>query len=155
MEEQNKFTNLYSRSLTLRFEAKPVGKTEENFRRNFLQKDKDRAEKYKEAKLIIDNYHRWHIETVLKHISIDEKKLVKFYEIYCDKDYKERENSLSSLQKDFRETISKELLKNKKAFINREKCIKCYCCQELCPKKAIKVKRSVFFKLPDIFSKKK
>lgn len=120
MEEQNKFTNLYSRSLTLRFEAKPVGKTEENFRRNFLQKDKDRAEKYKEAKLIIDNYHRWHIETVLKHISIDEKKLVKFYEIYCDKDYKEREKSLSSLQKDFRETISKELLKNKKELFGKE-----------------------------------
>lgn len=120
MEDYNHFTNLYSRSLTLRFEAKPVGKTEENFRRNFLQKDKDRAEKYKEAKLIIDNYHRWHIETVLKRISLDEKKLLKFYEIYSDKDYKEREKSLSSLQKDFRETISKELLKNKKELFGEE-----------------------------------
>ncbi len=31
-------------------------------------------------------------------------------------------------------------LVHKKAFIHRENCIKCYCCQELCPQKAVIVK---------------
>ena len=41
------------------------------------------------------------------------------------------------------ETITVE---NKKAKINRSKCIKCYCCQELCPRHAVKIKRNFFLK---------
>ena len=34
----------------------------------------------------------------------------------------------------------------KKAKINHSKCIRCYCCQELCPFLAIKIKRNFFTK---------
>ena len=37
--------------------------------------------------------------------------------------------------------------KNGKAVIGRRDCIKCFCCQELCPKHAIEVKKNFIFKL--------
>ncbi len=36
---------------------------------------------------------------------------------------------------------------NKIPHIDRKKCIKCYCCQEFCPKGAMKVKRTMFAKM--------
>lgn len=108
------FTNLYTKSITLRFVAEPIGNTEKNFRNHILQKDKDLDENYQKAKLIIDNYHRWHIETVLKDTKLDESKLTEFYQIYIDKNYKDRDKLLIALQKDFRKTISEKLLKNEK-----------------------------------------
>ena len=61
----SKFTNQYSLSKTLRFELRPKGATKERFEQegeNPLQKiikeDEERAEKYKEAKSLIDDIHR-------------------------------------------------------------------------------------------------
>ncbi len=39
------------------------------------------------------------------------------------------------------------VMKNGKAFIKHEKCIRCYCCQELCTFKAVKIKKSFIYKL--------
>ena len=53
------FTKKYSLSKTLRFELKPVGKTLDHIReKGLLEQDEKRALKYKEAKKIIDEYHK-------------------------------------------------------------------------------------------------
>ena len=39
------------------------------------------------------------------------------------------------------------VIKNKKAVINKGGCIRCFCCQEFCPKSAIKVHRTPLAKL--------
>ena len=70
------FIGQYPVSKTLRFEVKPVGKTLEHItREGLLQHDEKRAEDYKVAKTIIDNYHRYFIETVLSQASFDWKDL--------------------------------------------------------------------------------
>ena len=114
MENLKKFTNLYSKPITLRFSAEPIGNSGKNFRDKILQKDKDLDESYQEAKLIIDNYHRWHIDTVLRRTNLDENKLMEFYAIYTDKHYKDRDKLLASLQKGFRKVLSDSLLHNEK-----------------------------------------
>ncbi len=38
-------------------------------------------------------------------------------------------------------------IKNRKAHIDKSKCIKCYCCQELCKPAAIKIHRSLIYKI--------
>ena len=40
-------------------------------------------------------------------------------------------------------------LVNRKAVYDYSRCIKCYCCQEMCPEKAITVKRSLLAKILD------
>ncbi len=66
----DEFTNQYSLSKTLRFELKPVGKTEELVRNikekkdfdlslaDLILEDKERAEAYKKVKRLIDDLHR-------------------------------------------------------------------------------------------------
>ena len=73
------FTNLYSLSKTLRFELKPVGRTQEFIEQNgILEKDRDRAESYKLVKKIIDEYHKVFIDMVLENfvekLNDDEKE---------------------------------------------------------------------------------
>lgn len=38
-------------------------------------------------------------------------------------------------------------IKDKKAYISRKGCIKCFCCHEMCPEKAIEIKHSIFFNI--------
>lgn len=69
--------NGYSVSKTLRFELKPIGKTLENISKGkFLESDKKKSEDYKDAKKIIDNYHQYFIDEVLKTANLDWQKLV-------------------------------------------------------------------------------
>ena len=42
-----------------------------------------------------------------------------------------------------------ERLAKRVAMYNYDKCIKCYCCQEMCPEKAINVKKSLLAKIAD------
>ena len=68
--------NGYSVSKTLRFELKPIGKTLENISKGkFLESDKKKSEDYKDAKKIIDNYHQYFIDEVLKTANLDWQKL--------------------------------------------------------------------------------
>lgn len=39
------------------------------------------------------------------------------------------------------------IMKNGRAKINHDKCIRCYCCQELCTFKAVKIKKSFIYRL--------
>ena len=66
MNDLKQFTGLYSLSKTLRFELKPIGKTQENIEKNgILERDNERAIAYKGVKKIIDEYHKAFIERVM------------------------------------------------------------------------------------------
>lgn len=60
------FTDLYSLSKTLRFQLIPQGKTLEHIEKNgILNHDDKRAKDYKTVKILVDNYHKFFIETAL------------------------------------------------------------------------------------------
>lgn len=66
------FIGLYPVSKTLRFELIPQGVTAEKIReKGVLESDKKRAEAYKRAKTIIDEYHKDFIERALQNVYID------------------------------------------------------------------------------------
>ena len=70
--------NGYSISKTLRFELKPVGQTLESIKNGkFLESDKKKADDYQDVKKIIDNYHNFFIDDVLKSASFDWRQLEK------------------------------------------------------------------------------
>lgn len=109
----NDFTNLYSISKTLRFELKPVGATLDNIKSgHFLESDKQKADDYKDIKLIIDNYHKYFIDDVLKNVSLDWIVLEKELTAY-GKD-KSDDSKLSTVQKKLREEILKRFTEDKR-----------------------------------------
>lgn len=63
------FTNMYQVNKTIRMGLKPICKTDENIAK-FLEEDKERSDKYKIAKEIIDKENRAFIEDRLKDFSI-------------------------------------------------------------------------------------
>ena len=66
----NDFTGLYPLSKTLRFEAKPVGATWHHIQNSeLLNEDQHRAESYKVAKKLIDEYHKAFIDKVMDSFS--------------------------------------------------------------------------------------
>jgi len=75
------FTKQYKLSKTLRFELIPVGDTKKNIeKKGFLQKDEQRAEDYKIAKKLIDEYHKDFIEKTLSGKKLPIEKLKEYYE---------------------------------------------------------------------------
>ncbi len=111
MEMFEKFTNKYSVDKTLRFELKPIGKTLEHINnKGLISKDEQRAKDYKEAKKIIDEYHKWFINEGLKNFAFDVKELKNFKEIYSklksDKKNKTLQKSLESIQGQLRKKLS-------------------------------------------------
>lgn len=120
------FVNKYPVTKTLRFSLKPIGKTEENIKeKGLLKEDKDRAIKYKQAKRIIDEYHKNHINERLKDFHFELKDLEEFAEAYKqlkkfnkskNKDSKLKDKlstELSKIQGKLRKDISEHLLKGK------------------------------------------
>lgn len=94
------FTNLYSLSKTLRFELKPIGKTEEFLKKNkVFEKDKKIADSYKEAKKYFNILHREFIDNALSDLKLP----TDFYKDFGNKFLAWKEN------------------KNKTSFIEREK----------------------------------
>ncbi len=66
------FTNQYPLSKTLCFELKPVGETWDNLEsKDYLQKDRVRADQYSLAKEALDEYHRMFIDASLSNASFD------------------------------------------------------------------------------------
>ena len=103
--------NRYSISKTLRFKLIPVGKTEENFiAKKLLEDDSVRAENYKNAKAIIDDFHKAFINKVLSQsFSFD---LEPYYELYYKVNKSEKEKKeLRSYETGFRKQIAKALKK--------------------------------------------
>ena len=98
----DEFTQQYALSKTLRFALRPVGKTAEHIQRHgLLVQDEQRAEDYKQAKKIIDEYHKWFIEQRLSGFSLDNGMLQTLADIY---------NALQS-QKNRNDDALKEKLK--------------------------------------------
>ena len=70
------FTNLYKVQKTLRFELKPIGETVINIKKvDLLKADETRAENYKKAKKIIDEFHKDFIQQRLSRFSFEEADL--------------------------------------------------------------------------------
>lgn len=105
----NKFCgqgNGYSVLKTLCFELKPIGKTLENISTGkFLESDKKKSEDYKDVKKIIDNYHCYFIDDVLKTQSFNWENLAK--EINEYRKLKSDDTNLLSAQQKQRDEILK------------------------------------------------
>ncbi len=107
------FTELYTLSKTLRFELKPVAQTKENIKKGkFLESDKKKADDYKDVKKIIDNYHKFFIDDVLKNASFDwtvlEKEMSDFNKSKAD------DSKVEAEQKKLRDQIAKKLTSDKR-----------------------------------------
>lgn len=110
----NEFTNLYSISKTLRFELKPVAQTKDNIKKcKFLESDKKKADDYKDVKRIIDNYHKFFIDNVLKQATFDWTALEK--EIAVFNKNKNDDSKVVTEQENLRTQIVK-LFSNDKRF---------------------------------------
>ena len=140
----NEFTHLYPLSKTLRFELRPVGKTEEMFRKSgILEQDNGRADSYKVVKKLIDRYHKDFIEKALQGFEFEEGSLEKYYKLYstANRDEKE-ENDFEKAKESLRKQITKQLTKqeaykriDKKELIKEDLCKAIECSEE--EKKAI------------------
>lgn len=104
----NHFTGLYPISKTLRFELKPMGKTQEYIEKTgILDTDFHRAESYKKVKKIIDSYHKQFIEEVLSNIELD--GLEEYYEFYrIPKRNEKQEKEFVNIQMKLRKQIVKK-----------------------------------------------
>lgn len=97
--------NGYSVSKTLRFELKPMEKTLENISKGkFLESDKKKSDDYKDVKKIIDNYHRYFIDDVLKLASFNWEHLAKEIKEY-NKTKSDDTNLISAQQKQREEIL--------------------------------------------------
>lgn len=140
----NEFTHLYPLSKTLRFELRPVGKTEEMFRKSgILEQDNGRADSYKVVKKLIDRYHKDFIEKALQGFEFKEGSLEEYYKLYstANRDEKE-ENDFEKAKESLRKQITKQLTKqeaykriDKKELIKEDLCKAIECSEE--EKKAI------------------
>jgi len=121
MDFQN-FKNLFSISKTLRFELKPIGKTQENFEKYIFSNDKLKAEKFKIVKKYCDEYHKKFIEDCLSDFN-DEKfnmLIEQYYSLFIlpDKDEKAFEDIKNSLRKIISEKFTKN--ENYKKLLGKE-----------------------------------
>lgn len=100
------FTDLYPLSKTLRFELRPIGKTDEHIKKNgLIDEDTIRAENFKKAKKIIDRYHKTFIDEVLSEYKIPTEDLEKYAEFY--KDTSADSEKFKALKDSMRKGISK------------------------------------------------
>jgi len=113
MDNYRGFTHLYPVQKTLRFELKPQGRTREHFDNSkFLDEDRDRAEKYKVLKNVIDNYHKIFIDECLSKLSLDWTPLKEASERYQrskeEKDRKELESEQERMRKEVVSVFKKD-----------------------------------------------
>lgn len=102
------FTGLYPLSKTLRFELKPIGKTQENIEKHgVLERDNERAIAYESVKKVIDEFHKSYIETKLSRLQLDLSLLEEFYELYHHQIFDQnRKNKILNVQDSLRKQIS-------------------------------------------------
>ena len=72
MKDLKQFIGIYPVSKTLRFELRPIGKTQEWIEKNkVLESDEQKAENYPKVKALIDKYHKVCIRESLRGIHLD------------------------------------------------------------------------------------
>lgn len=98
--------NLFSLSKTLRFELKPVGRTEEYFRKFILDNDERKAEAYPDVKRYCDEVHKNFIEECLQNIdsSLLENDLKTYYALLSQSEINNDE--VDKVKNSLRKTIS-------------------------------------------------
>lgn len=108
--------NLYALSKTLRFELKPIGKTEENFENYILINDEEKAEKFKIVKTYCDEVHKTFIQNCLENIDVATIKplLKRYYELFLINSRSDsEEKEFEKVQENLRKNISECFKKNK------------------------------------------
>jgi len=109
MEKENikDFNGIYPVSKTLRFELKPIGLTMENLNNNgIITEDAKRAESYKIAKTMIDNYHRYFISNKLKTFYINWTELKDVINEFNRDSSSDNKKRLITTQDKYRKIIS-------------------------------------------------
>lgn len=83
MKDLKQFIGIYPVSKTLRFELRPIGKTQEWIEKNkILESDEQKAEDYPKVKALIDDYHKVCIRESLKGVHFDWNPLRQAIEEY-------------------------------------------------------------------------
>lgn len=99
MSKLSTFNEHFQKTLTLRNELVPVGKTLENIiSSNVLINDEKRSEDYKKAKEIIDSYHRDFIEKSLSSVNVDWNDLYLYLSKKEPEDYDQKQKFLEELE---------------------------------------------------------
>lgn len=117
MKQYEDFTGLYQISKTLRFEARPIGKTYENILKNgLIDRDEHRSRSYVQIKKLIDEYHKAFIDNALedgclcKETSNGSDMLNEYFELYLRNSKSDSEQKrLEKLQEQMRKEIVKRL----------------------------------------------
>lgn len=117
MEKENffdEFMGLYPVSKTLRFELKPIGRTQEYIERDgILDTDFHRADSYKKVKAIIDRYHKQFIDEALQGIQLQD--LDEYQLLYSvSKRDKKQEEEFKNIQSSLRKQIAKKIKEHPK-----------------------------------------
>jgi CRISPR-associated protein Cpf1 len=120
MKNFDDFQRLYSRSITLRFELIPQGKTLQHFEQSgILSQDDHRADSYKAVKKLIDEYHKIFISRALSGFSLKldsteaKDSLAEYFELYNTANKSESENKqFIKVQDNLRTQIVKRLTKD-------------------------------------------
>ena len=107
MKDLKQFIGIYPVSKTLRFELRPVGKTQEWIEKNkMLESDEQKAEDYPKVKALIDDYHKVCIRESLKDIHIDWQPLKTAIEANRKDNSEETKKSLEKEQENMRKQIA-------------------------------------------------
>lgn len=109
MKKIDSFINQYSLNKTLRFKLIPYGATERNFYEHvYLERDKERAQLYKNVKKYIDEYHKYFMDISLsgiKHLDISD-----YAELYYKSNKNDSDKDQMKKEADkYRKYISKVL----------------------------------------------
>lgn len=117
----NNFTKQYQLSKTLRFELVSQGETGKFIKdKELLQKDETRAEDYKAAKKLIDEYHKDFIENALKDVKL--KNLQSYYDIFIspEKDRKALDKPTEVLRKEIAEFLKENPTTDEKKLVEEK-----------------------------------
>ncbi len=110
MIDLKQFIGTYPVSKTLRFELKPIGRTQEWMEKNHvLENDGKRAEHYPRVKELIDSYHKKCINESLKKVQLDWNPLRDVVENYRHNKSDEAKKALVEEQNKMRNEICKKL----------------------------------------------
>ncbi|MFH1255556.1 MAG: type V CRISPR-associated protein Cas12a/Cpf1, partial [bacterium] len=105
------FTNLYELSKTLRFELKPVGKTQNLIEeQRVFQKDEKVLDNYKIIKKYFDKLHKKFVQEALNSANLDFGNYKKAYFVFAKKAKDDRKNELAELEK--QEVYLRKQIKN-------------------------------------------
>lgn len=107
MKNLKQFIGVYPISKTLRFELRPVGKTQEWIEKNkVLENDESKAADYPVVKKLIDEYHKVCIRESMKNVHLDWNPLKEAIEEYQKTKSDEAKRSLETEQTMMRKQIA-------------------------------------------------